>query len=150
MARELSVMMPVYNGAKYLAAAMDSVLGQTFSAFELLVMDDGSTDETPAILAGYAAKDSRIRVFHRPRRGQIATRNELLRLARSDIVACADADDVCLPDRFAQQLHAMSRDSRLWVLGTAMISIDGSGRRRRPWQVPTGSDAVRAALERRC
>ena len=150
MAHELSIMMPVYDGAKYLAAALDSVLSQTFSAFELLVMDDGSTDETPAILASYAAKDSRIRVFRRPRQGQIATRNELLRLARSDIVACADADDICLPDRLAQQLRPMSQDSRLWVLGTAMISIDGSGRRRRPWHVPTGSDGVRAGLERGC
>jgi glycosyltransferase involved in cell wall biosynthesis len=150
MAHELSVMMPVYNGARYLAAALDSVLSQTFSAFELLVMDDGSTDETPAILAGYAARDPRIRVFRRPRQGQIATRNELLRLAGSDIVACADADDICLPDRFAQQLRAMCEDSCLWVLGTAMTSIDGSGRRRKRRRVTTGSDAVAADLERGC
>ena len=150
MTHELSVMMPVYNGAKYLATALDSVLTQTFSAFELLVMDDGSTDETPAVLASYAARDSRIRVLRRPRQGQIATRNELLRLASSDIVACADADDICLPDRLARQLRAMSQDSRLSVLGTAMTSIDGSGRRRKAWRVPVGSDAVRAGLERRC
>jgi GT2 family glycosyltransferase len=150
MAHELSVVMPVYNGARYLAAALDSVLSQTFSSFELLVMDDGSTDETPAILARYAARDSRIRVFCRPHQGQIATRNELLRLADGDIVACADADDICLPDRFVQQMRSMSGDGRLWVLGTGMISIDGSGRRRRPWRVPTGSDAVREGLEGRC
>jgi GT2 family glycosyltransferase len=150
MAHELSVVMPVYNGAKYLAAALDSILSQTFSAFELLVMDDGSSDETPAILAGYAARDSRIRVFRRPRQGQIATRNELLRLASSDIVACADADDICLPDRFAQQMHAMSEDGRLWVLGTAMTSIDGSGRRRKLRRMASGSDAVGAELERGC
>jgi hypothetical protein len=150
MTHELSVMMPVYNGARYLAAALDSILCQTFSAFELLVMDDGSTDETPAILARYAAIDPRLRVFRHPRQGQIATRNELLRLATSDVVACADADDVCLPDRFARQLHGMSADGRLWILGTAMISIDSSGRHRRPWRVPTGSDGVAAELERRC
>jgi GT2 family glycosyltransferase len=150
MAHELSVVMPVYNGAKYLAAALDSILSQTFSTFELLVMDDGSTDETPAILAGYAARDSRIRVFCRPRQGQIATRNELLRLASSDIVACADADDICLPDRFAQQMRAMSEDGRLWVLGTGMISINGSGRRRKQRRIATGSDAVAAELERGC
>jgi glycosyltransferase involved in cell wall biosynthesis len=149
-AHELSVVMPVYNGAEYLGAAIDSILSQTFSAFELLVMDDGSTDATPAILASYASKDSRVRVFRRPRRGQIATRNELLQLARSEIVACADADDICLPDRLAQQLRAMSQDDRLWVLGTAMISIDGSGRHRRRWRVPTGSDVVGAGLERGC
>jgi GT2 family glycosyltransferase len=150
MAHELSVVMPVYNGARYLSAALDSVLRQSFPNFEVLIMDDGSTDETPAILAGYAARDPRIRVFRRPRQGQIATRNELLRLAQSDMVACADADDICLPDRFERQLRAMSRDGRLWILGTAMISINGSGRHRKRWRVPTGSDAVAAELERRC
>jgi GT2 family glycosyltransferase len=150
MAPELSVMMPVYNGAKYVGAAIDSILSQTFAAFELLVLDDGSTDETPALLARYAGADSRVRVFRCPRQGQIAARNELLQIARSDIVACADADDICLPDRFAQQLHAMSQNSRLWVLGTAMITINSSGRYRRRRKVPTGSDAVAAALERGC
>jgi glycosyltransferase involved in cell wall biosynthesis len=72
MAPELSVMMPVYNGAKYVGAAIDSILSQTFAAFELLVLDDGSTDETPALLARYAGADSRVRVFRRPRQGQIA------------------------------------------------------------------------------
>jgi GT2 family glycosyltransferase len=150
MAHVLSVMMPVYNGARYVGAAIDSVLSQTAGDFELLVMDDGSTDETPAILARYAAQDCRIRVFRRPRQGQIATRNELLRLARSDIVACADADDICLPDRFERQLSVIAGDTRLWVLGTAMGSIDGSGRRRKRRQAITGSDAVAADLERRC
>jgi GT2 family glycosyltransferase len=150
MAHALSVVMPVHNGARYVGAAIDSVLNQTSPDFELLVMDDGSTDETPAILARCAALDCRIRVFRRPHQGQIATRNELLRLARGDIVACADADDICLPDRFERQLHVMSDDTRLWVLGTAMESIDASGRRRRRRRVITGSDAVAADLERGC
>jgi hypothetical protein len=61
-----------------------------------------------------------------------------------------DADDICVPDRFAQQLHAMSHDSRLWVLGTAIVSVDGSGRHRKRWRVTTGRDAVAAELERGC
>jgi GT2 family glycosyltransferase len=150
MAHALSVVMPVYNGARYVGAAIDGVLNQTSADFELLIMDDGSTDETPAILARYAAQDSRIRVLRRPRQGQIATRNELLRLARSDIVACADADDVCLPDRFEQQLRVIADDTRLWVLGTAMMSMNGSGRRRKRRRAITGSDAVAANLEEGC
>jgi glycosyltransferase involved in cell wall biosynthesis len=150
MTRQLSVMMPVYNGAKYVGAAIESILDQTFRSFELLIMDDGSTDDTPAILARFAANDPRIRIFPRRRQGQIASRNELLRLARSEIVACADADDICLPDRFERQMRAMAQDSSLWILGTAMISIDGSGRRRKPRRVTTGTDAVAAELEQGC
>jgi GT2 family glycosyltransferase len=150
MAHDLSVVMPVYNGARYVGAAIDSVLCQTFSAFELLVMDDGSTDETPAILARYAAQDTRVRMLHRPHQGQIATRNELLRLARGDLVACADADDICLPDRFERQMHAFAQDGRLWLLGTALMTIDASGRNRGHRRVTTGSDAVAAELEREC
>src|SRR5262245_31931738 len=117
VADKLSVIMPVYNGAKYIGTAIDSILCQTLQNFELLVLDDGSTDDTPAILARCATSDRRIRVFTRPRQGQIASRNELLHLARSDIVACADADDICLPDRFERQLPVMLRDPDLWVLG---------------------------------
>src|SRR5262245_30105817 len=150
MAEQLSVMMPVYNGARYVAAAIESVLRQTFAAFEFLILDDGSTDGTAAILKRYAEQDSRIRLFPRPRQGQIASRNELLRLARNKIVACADADDTCLPERLERQFAAINRDGGLWVLGAAMLPIDGRGRRRRPRRVTTGSAAVAADLERGC
>lgn len=150
MAPRFSVMMPVYNGATYLREAIDSVLSQTSGDFELLIMDDGSTDGTPAILKRYAEQDRRIRVFLRQHQGQVACRNELLRLATTDIVALADADDICLPDRFEHQLAAMTRDSDLWILGTAAVSTDSKGAHRRPLHVPTGCTVVGAELERRC
>jgi glycosyltransferase involved in cell wall biosynthesis len=74
--------MPVHNGARYLAEAFDSILGQTFADFEFLILDDGSTDSTPALLARRAARDSRIRVVSRPNRGLTASLNELLAQAR--------------------------------------------------------------------
>jgi glycosyltransferase involved in cell wall biosynthesis len=146
----LSVMMPVYNGAAYLREAVASVLQQEFKNFEFLIMDDGSTDESPLILKRYAEMDPRVRLFLRQHQGQIACRNELLRLAKADIVACADADDVCLPSRFEWQFHIMSRDSDLAVLGTAMTSIDMRGRRRKCLRVVTESGVVAAELKRRC
>jgi glycosyltransferase involved in cell wall biosynthesis len=146
----LTIIMPVYNGAAYLSEAIDSVLQQTLGDFDLLIMDDGSTDETPAILKSYAGQDKRIRLFLRQHQGQIACRNELLGLATTEVVACADADDICLPDRLERQLAAMMDDRDLWILGTSAISIDRNGRRRRPWRVPTGSVAVGAELDRRC
>lgn len=65
---EISVIIPVYNAEKYLPAALDSVLAQSFTDFEVLCVNDGSTDSSPAILDAYAAKDSRIRVIHRKKR----------------------------------------------------------------------------------
>jgi hypothetical protein len=146
----LSVVMPVYNGVAYVHEAIDSVLRQTWGTFEFLIMDDGSTDDTPVILKRYAAQDGRIRLFLRQRQGQIACRNELLQLAKADVVACADADDVCLRDRFEHQFGAITRSSDLWVLGTAIISINDKGSRRRRWRMTTGSATVGAELERRC
>jgi GT2 family glycosyltransferase len=150
MVARLSVMMPVYNGAAYLREAIDSVLAQTVQDFELLIMDDGSTDDTPAILEHYAGQDQRVRLFLRPHQGLIASCNELLRLATTEIVAVAHADDICLPDRLERQLAVMSEDSSLWILGTTAILIDKRGRQRRRWRVPTGSVAVNSELERRC
>jgi glycosyltransferase involved in cell wall biosynthesis len=102
-------------------------LRQRFKDFEFLIMDDGSSDSSPAILRDYADRDGRIRLFLGPRQGQIAWRNELLQLVKTDMVACADADDVCLPGRLEHQFCVMNRDPDLWVLGTAMITIDGAG-----------------------
>jgi hypothetical protein len=150
MAQRLSVVMPVHNGALYVREAIDSVLRQTLGDFEFLIVDDGSTDDTPAILKGYAERDSRIRLFLRGRQGQIATRNELLKLARRELMACADADDICLPDRLERQLAAMDADKGLWVLGTGIVPIDDRGTRRKQWRVPAGSASVGAELERRC
>jgi hypothetical protein len=150
MAALFSVMMPVFNATAYLSEAIDSVLGQTLADFEFLIMDDGSTDGTAGMLRHYADRDRRIRLFLRQHRGQIACRNELLQLARTDIVACADADDICLPDRFERQLPVMERDGALLVLGTAVIAINKDGARRKPLRVPTGSADVGAELGRRC
>jgi len=150
MGERLSVMMPVRNGAAYVREAIDSVLRQTFSEFEFLIIDDGSSDETPHILKQYADRDSRIRVFVRHHRGQVACRNELLELASNDIVACADADDICLPDRFERQLPVMMRDERLLVLGTGIVPVDAKGRRGRPWRTVTGAAVVARELGRRC
>ncbi|WP_353230835.1 glycosyltransferase [Novosphingobium sp.] len=123
----ISVAMSVYNGERFLAAAIDSVLAQTCPDFEFLVMDDGSTDASPAILADYAARDPRLRVFTRRNRGLIASLNELLALARAPLVARMDADDVCLPDRFEQQARFLGEHAEVGVVGTWTEDIDENG-----------------------
>ncbi len=123
----VSVLMPVYNGEEYLEDAVDSILAQTFGDFEFLIMNDGSTDRTGEILDRLAAKDARIRVFHRENRGITPTLNELLRLARADLVARMDADDIALPERFAKQVRHLDENPDCVLVGSCATMIDPDG-----------------------
>jgi len=119
--------MPVFNTAKYLQQALDSVSCQTHVDFELVVIDDGSTDGSVALLKSHANRESRMRLVLRENRGLIATRNELLRAARGGLVAWMDSDDISLPDRLALQLAAFAEDPMLVCLGAAAQCIDPDG-----------------------
>lgn len=103
----ISVILPVFNAEKYISESIESVLSQTFSDFELIVIDDGSTDGTYAILNSYLAKDKRIRLITRENKGLIATLNEGVDVSKSEWIARMDADDIALPDRFEQQVEAI-------------------------------------------
>lgn len=101
----ISVVMPCYNAAPWLETAIASILGQTHREFELLAIDDGSTDATPGILARAAAHDPRVRVLGgRSNAGIVAALNSGLEQARGDYIARMDADDIALPRRFERQL----------------------------------------------
>ncbi len=98
-----SVIVPVYNAQIYLHECVQSVLGQTCPDFELLLVDDGSTDESGALCDGYAQEDARVRVFHQPNAGQAAARNRALDAARGRYVLFLDADDFfCDRESFGQ------------------------------------------------
>ena len=114
---DLSVIMSVYNGERFLAAAIESVLAQTFSRFEFLILDDGSTDGTAAIIQSYAARDHRIRPIIRENRGLVASLNQLLAEARAPLVARMDGDDICRPERFATQLAFLADNPDHGVVG---------------------------------
>src|SRR5579871_2870885 len=100
----VSVLLPVYNGERFLAAAVRSVLEQTFSDFELIAIDDGSTDGSRAILEDFARRDARVRVISRPNSGIVGALNDALAQARGEFAARMDADDLCLSGRFAAQV----------------------------------------------
>lgn len=150
LVRRLSVLIPVRNQERYVELAIQSLLDQTFKDFDLLVVDDGSTDETPRILERIAARDDRVKAFLRPNRGLPATRNELLQLAETPFVAWLDSDDVSTPERLERQLDAMLQDEELWLLGTAMASIDANGNVKKPIGVITGAKNVARGMERGC
>src|SRR5215470_6509872 len=99
---QVSVLMAVHDGAPWVKDAVASVLAQTLDDLELIVLDDGSTDATPALLG--AITDRRVRVERRPRTGLTRALNEALALARAPIVARLDADDLALPERLARQV----------------------------------------------
>lgn len=89
----LSVIVPIYNAESYLTQCLDSILAQTFTDFELLLIDDGSTDNSPDICERYAARDNRIRLFHKENGGHVSARQHGLHFAQGEYVAFVDSDD---------------------------------------------------------
>jgi len=148
--RRLSVLIPVRNQERYVELAIQSLLDQTYSDFDLVVVDDGSTDETPRILERIAARDDRVEIFLRPNRGLPATRNELLQLAKTPFVAWLDSDDLATPERLERQLDAMLADEELLLLGTAMASIDADGNVIKPINIIAGAKNVARGMARGC
>src|SRR4051812_37233803 len=104
----VTVLMPAYNAGLYIREAIDSVLNQSYEDFEFLIINDGSTDDTKAILDGYT--DRRLKVVHQENLQLVRTLNKGLSLAAGKWIARFDADDVCLPGRLAAQLEFISRN----------------------------------------
>ncbi len=123
----LSVAMSVYNGERFLAEAIESILAQSFGDFEFLILDDGSSDGTREIVAGYAGHDRRIRPIHRENRGLVRSLNQLIAEARAPLIARMDADDVCLPARFSRQLAFLAGNPDYGVIGSWCEDIDERG-----------------------
>jgi glycosyltransferase involved in cell wall biosynthesis len=121
---EISVLMSVYNGEKYLSEAVDSILSQSFRDFEFIVIDDGSTDRSKRILEKYAAKDPRIRLVSRENRGISKSANEGLALARGEFIARMDADDVSLPGRFVEQVAFLKKNPDYVAVGCGVMVTD--------------------------
>ena len=124
----ISVILPVYNAEKYLAEAIDSILNQTFTDFEFIIINDGSTDNSLSILQSYQTQDSRIRLFSRENKGIVMTMNEGIDLARGEWLARMDADDIAMPSRFERQLQHL-KETSADICG-AWIEFFGNTRQR--------------------
>ena len=124
----VSVCMPVYNTERYVAEAVESILAQTLGDFEFVIIDDGSTDGSRAILEPYAKQDDRIRLISRPNTGIIGARNEALGLAKGELIAVMDSDDVALPERFEVQVAYLREHPEVVCLGSKVQCIDEAGR----------------------
>lgn len=123
----ISVVLPVYNGEAYVREAVESILAQTFTDFELIAINDGSTDGSSAILRELAKRDPRIVLVERPNVGLVSALNEGIQRARAPFIARMDADDVAVPERFALQLARMKDEPALGVLGSFIRIMDKTG-----------------------
>lgn len=124
---EVSVVMPVYNAERYLDETIETILRQSLGNFELIAVDDASSDGSLEILQRFAARDARVQVISGPKIGIARARNDGLLAARSEFVACMDSDDLMTPERLERQLSAMRQDSRCVALGSAALRIDPDG-----------------------
>lgn len=134
----VSVIMPAYNVAPYVGAAVDSVLAQTTPDWELLVTDDGSTDGTAAIVREYAARDPRIRLLQQRNGGLSSARNCALRAARGEFLAILDSDDLWEPGFLEAQLDILAGDPSVDIVTGNAFELGGRrhGAPARPWPDP--------------
>ena len=126
---KISVVMPVYNGQCYLCEAVDSILNQTFSDFEFIIIDDGSTDGTWNILEKYSKQDQRIQIYRNATNlGITKTLNRGLHIARGDYIARQDSDDISMPDRFQKQVDILDNQPQTILVSCNMELIDPEGK----------------------
>jgi glycosyltransferase involved in cell wall biosynthesis len=123
----VSVILPVYNGARFVRAAIDAVLGQSFAAFELVIVNDGSTDASEAVIAPVLSRPN-VRYLAQPNQGVAAARNAGIRAARGEFVALIDQDDVWLPEKLALQVRYMDSHPEVGLLHTGVGFIDAESR----------------------
>lgn len=141
----VSVIMPVYNGEKYLREAVDSILAQTFIDFEFIIIDDGSTDATAKILDSYA--DPRIiRINNRQNVGISTSSNDGIALAKGEYIARMDADDISLADRFEKQVAFLDHHLQIGVVGSSIKTINKQGQIIGSGSLPTDPELMEWVL----
>lgn len=137
--------MPAYNASQYLKQAIDSILAQTYTNFEFIIINDGSTDSTESIILSY--KDNRIRYFSNPSNlGIVETLNKGIELAKGKYLARMDADDIALPERFVKQFHLMENNPEIAVCGSQAFLINESGIKTEQPTFPTAHDEIKPLL----
>jgi glycosyltransferase involved in cell wall biosynthesis len=124
----VSVIIPAYNAAKYLPSSIESVMAQTYPDWEIVVVDDGSSDNTKTVLSSYQELlQHKIQCIHQPNRGLPAARNAAIRAAKGEIVALLDADDIWWPARLSRSVEALDRDPETGLVHARVARIDDHG-----------------------
>ena len=118
----VSVLMPIHNGEPTLTEAVESVLAQTFGDFELIAVDDGSTDSSLAKLQSFARGDPRVRILSRPNTGIAGALNDSIQQARGEFLVRMDADDIALPQRFEKQVAYFRAHPDCVLVGSRVLA----------------------------
>lgn len=138
----VSVLLPVYQAERTIEEAVESILAQSFDDFELLALDDGSTDSSLRILEALAATDDRISVHRHTHVGLVRRLNQGIRLARGSFIARMDADDVCYPERLERQLAYLAEHPDCVAVGTGALLVDPQRLRIRPLEQASEHDEI--------
>jgi len=136
----ISVLMPVYNSALFLPQAVESILAQSFKNFELIIVDDGSTDGSLQIAKSYS--DERVKVFSQSNIGISKSRNRLLSLSKGKYIAWMDSDDISLPERLEMQYDYLRLNDDVVALGVGTEFIDEDGMKICQWRTPISHDDI--------
>ena len=142
----ISIVMGVYNGEDYLAEAIISILSQSLTNFEFIIVDDGSVDKTSKIISYYLKKDSRVKCISLKRnRGLANALNVGIRASSGKFIVRMDCDDISLPDRLKKQFYIME-NSNIDILGSNFISINSVGRSIKSSSLPLSDDEIKYQL----
>lgn len=128
----ISLIMPVYNVERYLREAVDSVIAQTYTDWEILLIDDGSPDGCPGICDEYSRKDSRIKVIHKKNEGQGAARNDGIKMARGAYVGFIDSDDWIEPDMYEKLMKAITENDADMAMCGYYLDFKGMRKFKKP------------------
>ncbi|MDQ8205632.1 glycosyltransferase [Pelagicoccus sp. SDUM812003] len=142
----ISIVMSVYNSEKYLAESIESILHQTFTDFEFIIIDDGSADRSRSIIESYLAKDKRITLISRENKGLPYSLNEGIALAEGRYIARMDADDISLPNRIEKQIAFMDSHKEIGVCGTLAYLFQDNPTKRQVLRHPEDHDSLRVRL----
>lgn len=144
----VSVLMSCYNAERWLRESVDSVLSQTFRNLELILVDDGSTDDTRAIIQSYCERDSRIVPLFKSNSGLADSLNAGIAIARGAWIARLDADDLCEPERLYAQVNFIQKNGDVVLLGTGYVEVDEFGRKLLDHRFPSSHRILVRHLER--
>ncbi|MCD4680085.1 MAG: glycosyltransferase, partial [Bacteroidales bacterium] len=117
----VSIIIPLYNAEKYIKETLDSVLSQSYSNWECIIVDDGSTDSSKKIALEYCAKDARFKYFHQPNSGPSAARNHGLKISSGDYIQYLDADDVIFPERLKLMVTQSDKLEKNVILYSSLL-----------------------------
>ncbi|MEE8341822.1 MAG: glycosyltransferase family 2 protein, partial [Candidatus Neomarinimicrobiota bacterium] len=140
---KISVILPVYNGEEHLTECVESILHQSYTNFEFVIVDDASTDNTPQILKKYSNQDERVRVITNPiNQKQTISANTACKNTSGKYIARMDADDIALPMRFEKQLNFLEANPCVSMVGSWINTISDNGKIMGQWKTSTDSNIL--------